>query len=120
MATEPSNNAAAEQPIIINVQYIKDLSFEAPSAPMIFAKMQEEAPDMNVNVNVAANPIQDNTFETVLEINAACKIKDCKFLHEIDASSERLTQITCKDLRANIARFLNGLAHKYRSSMKIQ
>jgi preprotein translocase subunit SecB len=76
MATEPSNNAAAEQPIIINAQYIKDLSFEAPSAPMIFAKMQEEAPDMNVNVNVAANPIQDNTFETVLEINATCKIKD--------------------------------------------
>ncbi len=76
MATEPSQNAAAEQPIIINAQYIKDLSFEAPGAPMIFGKLQEEAPDMSVNVNVAANPMQGNTFETVLEINAECKIKD--------------------------------------------
>ncbi len=76
MATEPSDTAAAEQPIIINAQYIKDLSFEAPGAPMIFSKMQEENPDMSVSVNVAANPLQDNTFETVLEIQAECKIKD--------------------------------------------
>lgn len=76
MATEPSNNAAAEQPIIINAQYTKDLSFEAPGAPMIFAKMQDQAPEMSVNVNVLANPLQDNMFETVLEIQAECKIKD--------------------------------------------
>ena len=76
MAIEPSDTAAAEQPIIINAQYTKDLSFEAPGAPMVFAKMQEESPEMNVSVNVAANPLQDNTFETVLEIQAECKIKD--------------------------------------------
>lgn len=76
MAEETSNNAATEQPIVINAQYTKDLSFEAPGAPMIFSKMQEEAPTMSVNVNVGANPIQGNTYETVLEIHAECKIKD--------------------------------------------
>jgi preprotein translocase subunit SecB len=85
MATEPSNNAAAEQPIVINAQYTKDLSFEAPGAPMIFSKMQEEAPEMNVNVNVSANPIQDKTFETVLEIQAECKIKnEVAFILELE------------------------------------
>jgi len=73
---EETLNTAAEQPIVINAQYTKDLSFEALGAPLIFSKMQEEAPTMSVNVNVGANPIQGNTFETILEIQAECKIKD--------------------------------------------
>ncbi len=76
MAKEPPNDAKPEQPIIINAQYIKDLSFEAPGAPGIFGKLQEMAPEMNVNVSVGANPIQDKTFETVLDIKAECKIKE--------------------------------------------
>ncbi|NQV85358.1 MAG: protein-export chaperone SecB [Rhodospirillales bacterium] len=85
MATEPSNDAAPEQPIIINAQYTKDLSFEAPGAPGIFSKMQEEAPEINVNVNVGANPLQDNTFEVVLEIHAECKVGgEVAFLLELE------------------------------------
>ena len=66
MANEPSNNTKTDQPIVINAQYIKDLSFEAPGAPNVFGKLQETAPEMSVNVSVGANPIQDNIFETVL------------------------------------------------------
>ena len=76
MAKETTTDAKPEQPIIINAQYIKDLSFEAPGAPEIFSKLQEEAPDMNVNVSVGANPIQDKIFETVLSIKAECKVKE--------------------------------------------
>ena len=76
MANEPSNNTKADQPIVINAQYIKDLSFEAPGAPNVFGKLQETAPEMSVNVSVGANPIQDNIFETVLEIKAECKIEE--------------------------------------------
>ena len=76
MAKEPPNDAKPEQPIIINAQYIKDLSFEAPGAPGIFGKLQEMAPEMNVHVSVGANPIQDKSFETVLDIKAECKIKE--------------------------------------------
>ena len=74
MVKEPSNATNPEQPIAINAQYIKDLSFEAPGAPNIFAKLQEEAPEMNVNVSVGANPIQDKIFETILDIKAECKV----------------------------------------------
>lgn len=85
MADETSNNAAAEQPIVVNAQYIKDLSFEAPAAPGVFAKMQDEAPDISVNINVGANSIQDKTFEVVLEIRAECKIKgEVAFILELE------------------------------------
>jgi len=85
MADKSSNKAAAEQPIVVNAQYIKDLSFEAPAAPGVFAKMQDESPDISVNINVGANPIQDKTFEVVLEIRAECKIKgDVAFILELE------------------------------------
>jgi preprotein translocase subunit SecB len=85
MVKEPSNATNPEQPIAINAQYIKDLSFEAPGAPNIFAKLQEEAPEMNVNVSVGANPIQDKIFETVLDIKAECKVKgELAFVLELE------------------------------------
>ena len=65
--------AAALPPIQINAQYIKDLSFEAPSTPGIFAKLQKEAPDVTINVDVNAHPIQDHMFEVQLHIRATCK-----------------------------------------------
>ncbi len=74
--TPPQAGAPNEQPIMINAQYTKDLSFEAPGAPMIFGALGEEAPDINVTVNVGANPLQEKTFEVVLSIQAECKIKE--------------------------------------------
>jgi len=75
----------ATQPITINAQFIKDLSFEAPAAPGIFSLMQESQPDINVNVNVNASPLQDNVFEVVLEFQAECKIKEqIAFIFELE------------------------------------
>ena len=75
----PEQLAAAEesleQPIIINAQYTKDLSFEAPAAPGIFAELQSKQPDINLNINVSANPVQDTkVVEVVLEAQAECKL----------------------------------------------
>ncbi|MCG8510712.1 MAG: protein-export chaperone SecB [Rhodospirillales bacterium] len=63
-----------QSPIAIIAQYIKDLSFEVPSAPGIFAEMQNEQPEISVNIDVKANPIQESVFEIVLHIEAQCKI----------------------------------------------
>ena len=49
---EGAEEGAAQPPIVINAQYIKDLSFEAPGAPGIFQVMQQTQPDINVSVNV--------------------------------------------------------------------
>ncbi len=60
-------------PIIVNGQYTKDFSFEAPLSPGIFEQIQKEAPDVNVNIEVKAQPFQENVVEVVLIINAECK-----------------------------------------------
>lgn len=63
----------ARPPLIINNQYIKDLSFEAPAVPKIFEQIQSATPDIGVNVNVQARPLDDTRFEVSLQTRAECK-----------------------------------------------
>ena len=72
-------------PIVINAQYIKDLSFEAPSAPGIFQVMQQKAPDINVSVNVDSNMFENNVYEIVLTIAAHATVdEETAFLLELE------------------------------------
>lgn len=71
----PEPNAPSGQPLAINAQYTKDLSFEAPAAPGIFLQMQQEAPDISINVDVRAQPFQQqNVYEVTLHVTAECKV----------------------------------------------
>lgn len=72
--TGATGTGAAKPPIAINAQYIKDLSFEAPATPGIFSQMQGNAPDVNINVNVNAQPLQNDIFEVQLHIRGECNI----------------------------------------------
>lgn len=63
-------------PLLVNLQYIKDLSFEVPNAPAIFVDMQTVQPEIGVKVNIHANPIQGNTFEVALHLNIDAKLGD--------------------------------------------
>ncbi len=72
-------------PIVVNAQYTKDLSFEAPTAPAIFAAMQEEAPDVKIGVNVDFTEFEDNLFEVALKIEARCTVgEETAFLLELE------------------------------------
>lgn len=71
-------------PLTIGAQYIKDLSFEAPSTPTVFPMMHNSTPDIQVNVDVQASNIKGNTYEVVLLINAQCKIgEETAFISEL-------------------------------------
>lgn len=71
-------------PVIVNAQYIKDLSFEAPGAPHIFKDMQKQQPDISINIDVRAQPLHDNVFEVVLHITSECKVGDkIAFIQEL-------------------------------------
>ncbi len=59
--------------LVVNAQYTKDLSFEAPTAPGIFSMLQQNPPELKINVNVNAQPMQDNVYEVELHIKAECK-----------------------------------------------
>jgi preprotein translocase subunit SecB len=63
------------QRLIVNAQYIKDLSFENPRAPHSLAQ-QPSAPAVDINVDVNAQPLSPDTYEVVLTINASAKIND--------------------------------------------
>jgi preprotein translocase subunit SecB len=76
---------AGAQPPTLNfaIQYIKDLSFENPRAPQIF--QSSDQPEVNVNVNVAADRLADRTFEIVLRFAVSAKTKaDTVFMLELD------------------------------------
>ncbi len=66
-----STDAPAIAPLVVNVQYIKDLSFEVPGAPLIYTTLKA-APRVDINLDVQARRVQEgqNLFEVTLAIRA--------------------------------------------------
>ncbi|MBS3649762.1 protein-export chaperone SecB [Pseudaminobacter sp. 19-2017] len=65
------NGNAQQARATLNVlaQYVKDLSFESPGAPNSL-RGRDKAPNININVNVGANPLSDKEFDVNLTLNA--------------------------------------------------
>ncbi|MBX9696562.1 MAG: protein-export chaperone SecB [Alphaproteobacteria bacterium] len=61
-------------PLIINGQYIKDLSFESPT-PLESLSDNKELPEISVNVDIKANGVNNNTYEVALSITADAQRK---------------------------------------------
>lgn len=72
MADDPSH-APADEPdapqLRILAQYVKDLSFENPSAPQVLRGGQP-APNIDLGIDVQARRIEDSIFEVDLSIQA--------------------------------------------------
>ena len=67
----------------INVQYIKDFSFESPNAPQIFAPTTV-TPDLNLGVNIQSRPVGENAYEVVLMLRLESTIdKKPAFIAEL-------------------------------------
>lgn len=83
----PEEAQADANPLKINAQYIKDLSFEVPNSPAVFVEMQQKAPDINIDISVNARQLHENTFEVSLGVNASCKVgEETGFILELDYS----------------------------------
>jgi preprotein translocase subunit SecB len=71
-------NGASQQPVAgarslaIGAQYIKDLSFENPRAPQ--SLMQQQAPEVSINIDVKAQVLGENAYEVVLSARAEAKL----------------------------------------------
>jgi preprotein translocase subunit SecB len=84
-APQPAPAAATQpqQQLIINAQYIKDLSFENPNAPSSLRQLNTP-PAVEINVDVKAQGLGQDNYEVVLTINASAKIQnDTLFLVEL-------------------------------------
>jgi preprotein translocase subunit SecB len=66
---------AQQQQLIVNAQYIKDLSFENPRAPHSLGQPGGQ-PAVDINVDVKAQSLGTENFEVVLTINASAKVQD--------------------------------------------
>ena len=71
--TPPS--ADVPQQLILNAQYIKDLSFENPRAPQSLIQ-QTTQPSVDINVDVKAQNLGPEVFEVVLTISATARSQD--------------------------------------------
>jgi preprotein translocase subunit SecB len=58
-------------PLMVNIQFVKDLSFEVPGAPEIYTTLRA-APQVQLNLDVQARALQEggNVFEVTLLIRA--------------------------------------------------
>jgi preprotein translocase subunit SecB len=84
MSDMPAGTAERSLTFAINMQYVKDLSFENPRAPQVFANNQN-APQVQVNVDVGARQVGENVYEITLVLNAEAKAgEDTVFVVELN------------------------------------
>ena len=67
--------AQGQQQLIINAQYIKDLSFENPRAPNSL-RQQAAPPAVEINVDVKAQGLAPENYEVELTIKASAKAQE--------------------------------------------
>ncbi len=66
--TDTNTSESALPPLVVNGQYVKDLSFEVPGAPAIFAEMQGQNPNIPIHVDINAQQLHENTYEVSLHL----------------------------------------------------
>lgn len=73
MVKKEQENESKQQFAIQRV-FVKDLSFEAPSAPAIFKK--EWKPQLHLDLNTDSNNMEDNSYEVILTLTVTVKSDD--------------------------------------------
>jgi preprotein translocase subunit SecB len=69
--TQPQSSDTQPQFQIQRV-YLKDLSLEQPNSPAIF--LEQEMPNIEVSVNVQADPLSETIYESAVTITITAKI----------------------------------------------
>lgn len=111
-ASNKSKLDSKDENKVINLQriYVRDLSFEVPNAPEVFAKQWE--PKVDVHINTKWRKVEDNIYEVVIKIEVTAK-NDGKiaFITEVEqAGSFLITNLSKEELaRALISTCPNTL-----------
>ena len=89
MVDKKANGTAAPEaqvqaPLVVNAQYVKDLSFENP-APLANIMNNEERPSISIHIEAQAHNIAEQSFEVVLRIRVDAKRKEAQvFLLDLE------------------------------------
>ncbi len=106
--TQMSDTAApAPPPLVLNIQYTKDLSFEVPNAPAIYTILRS-APSVNINLDVQVRRIQED--QTVFEVTLAARAEATMPAAKTNGSTEeKPTVVFIADLAYAGIFTLNGV-----------
>lgn len=118
MADEQQNDAAAaageaQQQLVLQRVYLKDLSFESPATPGVFRKQYQ--PQVSVDLRTQSNGVDDENFEVVLTITITAKLDDeTAFLVEVQQAGIFLIRgIDGEDLRRILAIYCPNVLFPY-------
>ena len=64
----------AQPTFTIQRVYLKDVSLEQPNSPMIF--LENEAPNVDLQINIGAEMLAQEVYESTLVITLTAKLKD--------------------------------------------
>lgn len=67
------SNAIPNLPVVIHVQYIKDVSFENPNAPNSLRSGQNEKPALDVNIMLDAQKLEDEHLKALYEVTVTVR-----------------------------------------------
>ena len=86
-----TEQANSQQQFQLQRIYLKDLSYEAPKTPQLFREQWK--PDVNLEINNNATPVEGNIWEVVLKITVTVKNEDAiAFIAEVSQAGLFLLQ----------------------------
>ena len=115
MSSTPPNPSAAsgEAQFAIQKIYVKDFSFESPSAPAVFRN--EWRPQVELNLHSDASRVAADTYEVVLRVTVTVKLADqTAFLVEVQqAGLFRIGGLTEEQLRPTLGSMCPSILFPY-------
>ena len=69
-----ANDVAQGAMFTVEKLYLKDLSFEAPGAPQVFAEQGQ--PQLQLNLSQKVQRLADNAYEVVLGVTLTCTVNE--------------------------------------------
>ncbi len=94
------NNDMNNKKFQILNQFLKDLSFEAPSSPAVFFEKNETAPSIDTKFEIKTINSGENLFEVNLQLQVSSKIAE-KTLFLIEISYSAMVSINPQELAAD-------------------
>jgi preprotein translocase subunit SecB len=73
---QSGNGGSGQQQLVVNAQYIKDLSFESPRTPQILLQQAATPPTGDINIDVSVHGIGPESYEVVLTTKATTKAEN--------------------------------------------
>lgn len=72
-----TNGNPPPPPLIVEIQYAKDISFEVPGAPAIFTSLRSQ-PQVNIDADLDVKQLQENAniFEVALMLRVEARAQD--------------------------------------------